>query len=202
MFEQMAWKDAYDLWEAGSWRLPGVLSVPAAETIFVDYQQEDSYFYGYDWLSKEEAGQRKETIAKNLAAFYLATPTNKGTTQTAAMLAEARSDEERAAVWIAATAKELQDRGGGQGLSRQAWALHIAALGFLRERCGVWHHAMRRLVPEIMIPRAVLESLACRDAEPVMGLIQMNVLLLKNEYRILRYSSLPEGKEPERETWW
>jgi hypothetical protein len=56
---------------------------------------------------------------------------------------------------------------------------------------------IKEKVPEIMIPRSVLESLICEDAEPVMGLIQMNAVLLKSTWSILQYSSLKDGELPE-----
>jgi hypothetical protein len=53
---------------------------------------------------------------------------------------------------------------------------------------------MKRLVPEIMIPFCVLENIVCKDAKPVIGLIQMNTILLKRTWNILRYSSLKNGE--------
>ena len=56
---------------------------------------------------------------------------------------------------------------------------------------------MKRLVPDIMIPRAVLENIKCEDVEPVIGLIQMNTILLKSTWSVLRYTSLKDGDFPE-----
>ena len=56
---------------------------------------------------------------------------------------------------------------------------------------------MKRLVPEIMVPDSVIKSVVCNDVEPVIGLIQMNTMLLKSTWSILRYSSLKEGNLPE-----
>ena len=55
---------------------------------------------------------------------------------------------------------------------------------------------MRKLVPELMIPDSVLNSLHCDDPDSVRGLIQMNVMMLKGSYFILIYSSIdhPEKK--------
>ena len=113
------------------------------------------------------------------------------------MLVEAQNEEELAAIWIAATARELSERRSGNGLRRYANMLYIAACDFLQPRYYLWHHAMRRLVPEILIPSSVLESMVCKDPEPVIGVIQMNTVLLKSTWRILRYSSLEEGERPE-----
>lgn len=195
MFEQMSWDSAYEIWKRGSYYFPESLSEPIiAEPVFVEYSQ-SGYLYGYDWLRNDEAHERKNLISTNPIQFlYFTKPSNKGTIQTAQMLEEAKNEEECAAIWIAATAFELADSNLENGASRYAHQLHYAALSFLREHYVTWHHAMRKLVPEIMIPYAVLNSLQCNQAETVMGLIQMNVMMLKGAYALLRYSSISDAE--------
>lgn len=192
---QINWEDAYAIWKKGLLFLPKTVSSPVpVETVFVQYEQNGESFFGYDWLENTAAESRKRLIADQPSEFLFFTqPTCKGTIHTAEMLAEARNEEELAAVWIAATAKELSTYHLGTGTGQ----LYCAACDFLRERYYLWHHAMRNLVPAIAIPPSVLESVVCNDAEPIMGLIQMNVLLLKNSWSILRYSSLKEGEAPD-----
>lgn len=198
MFEQMKWETVYDLWRRGSYYFPQALTSPvSAETVFVEYKQ-DGYFYGYDWLEAEAAQGRKQLIKNNPIEFlYFTKPSNKGTIQTAEMLIEAQNEEELAAIWIAATAKELSEYTIGNGVRPYAHRLHMAACEFLKIRYALWHHAMKRLVPDILIPSSVLENIVCKEAEPVMGLIQMNAALLKSTWSILRYSSLEDGELPE-----
>lgn len=197
MFEQMKWENVYELWRMCGYHFPKVLTEPvSAEMVFVEYKQ-DGYIYGYDWLEVTEAQERKQLIEKNPTQFLLFTrPTNKGTIQTAEMLMEARNEEELAAIWIAATAKELSEYRGGRNFGYYPHMLHMAACEFLETRYYLWHHAMKRLVPEIMIPSSVLESIVCKNAEPVVGLVQMNTVLLKSTWSILRYSSLKDGEIP------
>lgn len=193
MFERMSWDSVYKLWEYGGYYFPKSLSEPpVAESVFVECEH-DYYIYGYDWLSNEAAKERKQLIQDKPKQFlYFTQPTNKGTVQTAQMLTEANDEEELAAIWIAATAFELMNSGRQTDAGRYAYELHDAAESFLRERFCVWHHAMRRLVPEVMIPYSVLENLRCNEAKPVMGLIQMNVMMLKGSHTLLRYSSLSD----------
>jgi hypothetical protein len=184
------------MWKMGSYSFPKALTDPvSAETVYVEYEQDGCSIYGYDWLESTEAQERKQLIETNPIQFlYFTKPTNKGTIRTAEMLMEARSEEELAAVWIAATAKELYDCRSGSSVGRYANMLHMAACEFLSNRYLLWHHAMKRLVPEIMIPPCVLENIVCKDPEPVVGLIQMNTVLLKSTWNILRYSSLKNGE--------
>lgn len=190
-----------ELWRMCGYHFPKALTEPvSAETVFVEYKQ-DGYIYGYDWLEVTEARERKQLIEKNPTQFlYFTKPTNKGTIQTAEMLMKVRNEEERAAIWIAATAKELSEYRGGRNLGYYPRTLHMAACKFLETRYSLWHHAMKRLVPEIMIPSPVLESIVCKGAEPVVGLIQMNTALLKSTWSILRYSSLKDGEIPKSST--
>lgn len=198
MFEQMKWEDAYELWKGGCYSFPKLLTDPvSSETVFVKYER-DGYIYGYDWLETVEAQERKRLIKENPIRFlYFTKPTNKGTIQTAEMLIEAQDEEELAAIWIAATAHELSERMIGNDIGLYADILYVAAYEFLRTRYFLWHHAMKRLVPEIMVPSPILSNIICKDAKPVMGLIQMNTILLKSTWSILRYSSLKDGELPE-----
>ena len=114
------------------------------------------------------------------------------------MLLEAKTAEERAAVWIAATAFELMDIGYSLETSKQARILNHAATLFLRERFYNWHHAMKKLVPEIMVPPSLIEHIQKCDAETMIGLIQTNMVMLQGNYKVLLYSSLKESETPKQ----
>jgi hypothetical protein len=75
---------------------------------------------------------------RHLQILYFTKSINKGTIHTAEMLVEARSEEELAAVWIAATAKELYNYRIGSDVGRYADMLHMAVYEFLSNRyfCG------------------------------------------------------------------
>jgi len=194
MLEQMKWEEVYKLWQQGSNSFPRLLTAPiTVETVHVEYNR-DGYIYGYDWLENEEAFARKELIAKNPVEFLCFTkPSNKGTIHTAEMLAKAQDEEERAAIWIAATAFELMERRWIEENLYYVEILYDSACSFLRQRCEIWHHAMRKLVPDIMIPNIILSSIQRDRAEVAMGLIQMNIVMLQGTHTILLYSSLDDG---------
>ena len=168
-----------------------------AKTVFVEYDG-DGYIYGFDWFQNNTAQARKELIQKNPLGFlYFTQPTNKGTIQTVEILVTAKNEEELAAIWIAATSKELCDHWYENNIGRYAAILHMAACEFLQTRYYLWHHAMKRLVPEILIPPSILNNIICKDASPIIGLIQMNTILLKSSWSILKYSSLKDEDMPE-----
>lgn len=199
MINEMKWADVYKLWQIGSLYLPASLSAPMApEVVAVDYKREDYLFYGYDWLYNADAQERKRIISHDPVAFmYFTKPSNKGTIMTLQMLTEAKNEEERAAIWIAATTFDLMRRQSIRNYARYAHEMNSAACTFLQEQYRfLWHHAMRNLVPEIMIPYSVLDNMECDGADAVMGLIQTNVMLIMGCYTPLLYSSIGET-EPE-----
>ncbi len=115
-------------------------------------------------------------------------PPSKGTLHTAAMLASTSDPEELAAIWIAATAHELKPQ-LPKTLHSLALEMHRTAADFLRKRFPPWQPTMKRLVPAILIPTPVLTAMTGGDAASVMGLIQLNTLLLQSTWRILHYTS-------------
>jgi len=189
--DDVKWNDIYAKWKYENFNYSGKLSAPmSVEEIFVEYNRE-GYIYGYDWLENEDVQPRKNLIKRSPIEFlYFTEKSNKGTIRTAEMLVEAENEEEIAAIWIAATAKELCEYKGDIKIGRYASALYYGTSGFLRERYYLWHHAMRRLVPEIMISRTVLNNMVFKDVESVIGIIAMNTLLLKDNWTIVRYTSL------------
>lgn len=196
MKKDITWDEVYHAWQYGGYSLSKELAGPESmEIVFVDYNRKGEYIYGYDWLDNGAAANRKNLIQKDPVEFLcFCKSTNKGTIHTAEMLLEAKDEEEIAAIWIAATAKELMEY---SGMMRVAEEIHRAAWLFLNQRFYMWHHAMRGLVPEIMIPRSVIENISRDNLGAIICLIQMNSLMVKKTHTILCYSSLKDGKKPE-----
>ena len=191
------WKEVYEKWKWGRLYIPADVEYIEAEEVHVDYPQEGHDFYGYDWLRKGEAVQRKQLIQDNLSEFlYFTQPTNKGTIHTLRMLSEADNEEERAAIWIAATAFEMRN-GYTSEIGNQAFKLYYSALGFLNETFYLWHHAMKRLVPEILVPYTLIEHIQNCDQEVLIALIQTNMVMLQGSYSALLYTSLGTGVRSE-----
>lgn len=193
----LTWKEIYEHWKYTNLALyyDANRSLPV-EKVFVDYKDKTP-IYGYDWLTNDEAIARIELIKKDPIGFlYFTKPTNKGTIQTAEMLTLSQSEEERAAIWIAATTFELMQKFH----SRTLYDLNLNALHFLQEKYWLWHHAMKKLVPDILIPHAVLDNSDLNDLDTVLGLIQMNALMLLSTHRVLFYYSVEENENFSYET--
>lgn len=126
--------------------------------------------------------------------LYFSHPSNKGTIQTAEMLVDAQNEEEQAAIWIAAAAKELSGNQYGAAIGRYASLFESAAWEFLAPWYYLWHHAMKHLVPDIMIPESVWENIICEVVDP--GSDSNEHHAVKNTWRVLRYTSLKDGNFP------
>lgn len=192
---QISWPEIYQCWRLNSSYGPEILNDPIRLTeIHVDYTAHSAVFYGYDWLSRSEYNRRKELVEKNLSGFlYYTKATNKGTIHTLQMLVDAKDDEERAAIWIYAFAKEISDTRSGN-ICRYADQVCHACLDFLSERYYLWHHAMRRLIPRVFINYDIYEETEFASVNAVIELARLNAALVLHEYVPILYSSLAPGE--------
>lgn len=191
--ERLTWKQIYELWKMEELFTRGVASdLLDYETIKVDCKP-GYYIYRYAWAEKTDIPNIKLDPTFELSLTGLL---NKGNLHTIEMLLTAQDEEEIAAVWIAATAKELCDSTLGVSVAKYANMIYQEAILFLRTRFHVWHHAMKDLIPTYYITSSIIDSIVCKDATALIGLIRLNTLLIKSNLGIVLYSSLPENEVP------
>ena len=194
--ERLTWKQIYELWEADNLLSYFDINDPLdCEIVKVDCKP-GFYVYQYDWAAKKSMQELRNDPDFDLSSIERI---NKGSAHTIKMLLTAQDEEELAAIWIAATAKELGDCRLGVGIAKYVHAIYQEAICFLQTRYRVWHHAMKEVIPSIFIPSSLLDSMVCKDASAVVGLIRLNTLLLKSEMGVVIYSSLPENEVPDKE---
>lgn len=198
MLEKMAWEQVYDLWKHSVRDLSKSLNEkPGVEFVPVKFKSPGSVFYGFDWRKAEEKDRVNQLVKQAMygySFFYDEERIYAGTLHTAELLSVSETEEDRAAIWIAATAFELK---GCNTSDRKFYRLfYDAALGYLKERYEIWHYAMRKLVPGVPIA-SVLPDDDIPDRDRAMDSICLNTLLLQKMYKILYYSSLEEdlGKD-------
>ena len=176
---------------------PSIMNMPILpSTIHVDYSKMSGIFYGYDWLSRSEYESRKSIIENNVAQFlYFTTPTNKGTMHTLNMLVNSVSDEERAAIWIYSFAKEVSERNNSSSISRYTYELCDASEDFHSQNFYMWHHAMKKLVPEIFILRSLYAETKFNTIDAAIELARLNAAIVLQEYVPILYSSLEHDEK-------
>jgi len=196
--ETVTWDEVYKQWKLYADCGPTIMNTPISlAEIHISYDNEMEEIYGYDWLRKEYYEQRKEFVEKNPINFlYFIQPTNKGTIHTIRMLVDAHDEEERAAIWLYAFASDILNGYFGK-LGRYASQLQMAAWKFLSKRFYMWHHAMRKLVPEIFINSNIYEDTQFSSINAVIELARLNAALIRYEYVPIVYSSLEPGKKME-----
>ena len=190
----ITWEKLYKCWGNYMWNAPSILKSPIAfEEIHIEYNR-DGFIYGYDWISHEKLEERKKIIENDVTQFlYFTQPSNKGTIHTLQMLLEAETSEEIAAIWIYAITFEMLQN-GLQGKSRKR--LHQicrVTRQFLSERFCFWHHAMRKLVPEIYT-NYLFDEVEFESFESIIEIIVLNAALIRHEYTPVLYTSLKEGE--------
>jgi hypothetical protein len=195
--DMVSWDEIYDYWRLYSRYGPSILNQPISPIeIYVDFNKHDGTFYGYDWLTLEEYESRKATIENNIVQFlYFTRSTNKGTIHTLNMLIDSVDDEERAAIWIYSFAKEISDYHNQGNINRYAYELLRASQDFLSRHFYMWHHAMKKLVPEIFISHNVYSGTDFSTINAVIELARLNAAIVLQEYVPILYTSLEPGEE-------
>lgn len=195
---EISWEKLYAGWKLYSRSAPQILSLPITPSeIHMDYDNTQGSIYGYDWLPQAVYEQYKELFATHGAgALYRIQPTNKGTLHTLNMLIHSQNDEERAAIWLYAYAKEILFDHSIHTSSIGGYAHQIcnAASEFLSQHYYMWHHAMSRLVPELFTNWHLLADTDFHSLQAVIELARLNASLILYEYIPVVYSSLPPGE--------
>ena len=193
-FAVFSWDQLYATWEYCMWNAPAILKTPITfEEIHIEYNGE-GYIHEYDWLSHAEIQNRKRIIESDVTHFlYFTQPSNKGTIHTLQMLAEAETNEEIAAIWMYAIAFEMLQNGLRGEIRKCANEICRVTRRFLFDRFCFWHHAMRKLVPNVYTNYLVKEA-EHESVKSIIEAIVLNAALIRYEYKAVLYSSLREGE--------
>ena len=194
--KEIKWKDLVTLWTHCCINNPILEEEMPVEIIKCKAYQEFSCVYGYDFILKNEVLRIRRNIDSHL---LFGTPTNKGTLQTINMLRSAKDDEERMAIWCAAFAKDMQERGIRlkQNKNYLFW-LEEKCESFLRERFYIWHHAMKRLTPDIYYGYNICDGIKIETLQALIELIALNAKMVLQDYQLVLYSSLGENETSDK----
>ena len=154
--------------------------------------REGTTMYLYDLILKSQVEARKEEMDNFMQFGKLA---NKGTIYTMNMLRLAKSNEERMAIWCAAFAKDLFGN-GKKFKEKYPYLFHIGLTceSFLRGKFELWHHAMKKLTPEIYYGFYMCEGVKIETWEALVELIALNAKMVLQDYQMVLYTSL-KGEE-------
>lgn len=205
--EEIKWEEIIKCWNRQAKQYePQLLKPLPFEKIHVNYLHQNDYFFGADWIEKTKYEERIRYVTTNTTQFLLyGHCLNKGTLHTLELLIEAGDRaEDCAAIWIAAFAKDMEEqlpthwRGNGYSILDDVYR---EAERKVYETYSLWHHAMKRLLPEICFSWMLLEGINITSYEQIVELAVINAAQVYNNYRAVIYDSREEPvKEIETES--
>jgi hypothetical protein len=192
--KEITWENLLSYWESRANVYEPQLMLPFnLKKVFVNYQN-NGYFHGYDWIEINNYKERTEYVSEKPIEFLcLGTSLNKGTLHTLEMLGMAQDNQEDcAAIWLVAFTKEVLDsfpyewRGKGYNI---LYKVYIEAYSKIKEKYDMWHHAMRKLLPEICFSYDFLESMNVNSYRQIVELSVINSAQILNNYIAVEYDS-------------
>ena len=158
------------------------------ETVEVEQLKDDYRIGGYDWDTIKNIEYKVDVIKRSPSEFLVCCDSvNKGTLHTVKLLDNAKDDEERFAIWLYAFTFELLEYRMYPATREIVQNIMLEARRFLDARVHLWHHSMKRLIPEIYISPKTFDVINTESFEPIVELALMNAMLIQNEYKAVRY---------------
>jgi len=79
---------------------------------------------------------------------------------------------------------------------RYAIQLRDATYQFLSDKYFMWHHAMRKLLPNMFVRHGIYLDTEFQSIYAVIDLVVLNTALICYEYTPIVYTSMKSGEEP------
>lgn len=188
------WEEIYKEWNYISYYIPTINEKLYVNKIKVNqWEREDTYFYGLDWILNENFEGRINYVTDQPIMFMMyGDHLNKRTLTTLRYLIDAEDKETRAAIWIYAFIRDVREyqlenwRGEAY---RIAYAIEMAANSYLKDRRMNWHHAMKKLLPDIYFTHTILGAINVENKRIVLELAAMAVDYIYMHYKVAEYDS-------------
>jgi len=193
---QFQWCELYEKWkDICELTFADILKpINVRDVKVLNYKRDDSYFFGYDWVSNVFLKERIDYVSNRPVDFlHSSNCLNKGTLQTLEHLVDDNNNIELlASIWIYAYTKDLLEmlprewRGDPHRLLR---AVNNCASMHLKETGIKWHHAMKKLLPDSCISHILLGDMNPKSEYVILELAAINVNYILVNYTAVRYDS-------------
>lgn len=189
----MTWSEVYEIWNHTLDQMSYVPNrIPEIKEAVIT---RGIAWEGYDWVPNHREENRINEITDNPSINFMLygdTGTNKGTRHTVGMFHHAKTEEERAAIWIAAVLHEIAFPYGNDPYPEVAEEMYYAALGFLKKKQFIWHWSSKKWIPDDVSRVLYVEK--DKDNKYIyMRKIQMAVVVLLSTHTMIWY----HGRETE-----
>ncbi|WP_026487315.1 hypothetical protein [Caldanaerobius polysaccharolyticus] len=193
--KEITWENIWTYWkECASIYEPKLLIPLKIEKIYVNFKDANIYIHGYDWIHINNYKKRIEYVTTRPIEFlYFGPCLNKGTLHTLEILAEAQDNiKDSAAIWLSAFTNEMMDslpygwRGKGYSI---LYKVHIESYSQIKEKYFMWHHAMKKLLPEVCFSYEFLEGMSINSYRQIVELSVISSAQILNNYVAVEYDS-------------
>ncbi len=184
----LEWKDIYELWGYAISELPELhIQQPHLSVGFSEPKYGQVCYF--NWARK---GDEEKTVQSDLVTLSrwqeIGENWSKGTIRTASILARCETDEERAAVWIAACMLSLTRSGIAINTTiRNAHQIEHQARIYFTHKYGYWHTNSREFFPEFYIPNGLLWDGKELTAPTLIELAALNASMVLTHYTMIEY---------------
>lgn len=192
------WEEIYRCWKIyTSLNLSIVNSPIIVKDIFVPYTGGIGFFYGYDWIHKDDYEERINLVTVQNDIFMLfGSSLNMGTLHTLKMLAETEDKEEQAAIWLYTFTFEMLPKVNHEN-RKILKVINSASRYFLQNKFEIWHHAMRRLIPNVFFDEEIFDNATITSYAPIVEFAVANAALIIYEYIPVLYNSQSDFSKPD-----
>ena len=198
-FEKMKWEDIYSYWKVSTEGCMNIVnSAPLPSKIAVDSSGKNR-IYTYLWLKSGQLDEVKSEM-KHMTVFsgfrFRNTPTDERVMRAADLMVQAKSDEERAAIWMWIFCSSLENAKLPYPNSLYLDYVGAKARLFLQEHFDEWIFRYHHRFPHLFIGSDILSKVKFERYSVIVDFAIMNAYMICKEYSIVLFDSEPEKKEP------
>ncbi|MGT2932944.1 hypothetical protein [Streptococcus catagoni] len=191
--DNLSWEEVYQLWKTATFHLGRDFNIKVKKIEF-PFTSSEFCIKGYDWIEISSYERRIQFITEKPTAFLLnAESLNKGTLHTLELLDEFKDNPEiSAAIWLASFAEDIMAHYSNCYSFASARVLSqillVAGLK-IREKSYYWHHAMKKLQPEIFFSPDFVQKAPIHDLEFFVEMATLQATLTMSKYKAVYYES-------------
>lgn len=195
----MKWEDIYSYWKVSTEGCMNIVnSAPLPSKIAVDSSGKNR-IYTYLWLNNSQLDDIKIEM-NHMTVFsdfrYRNTLTDERVMRATDLMVQAKSDEERAAIWIWIFCSSLENAKLPHPNSLYLDYVGAKARLYLQEHFEEWVFKYRHRFPHLFIDSDILSKVKFERYSVIVDFAIMNAFMICKEYSIVLFDSEPEANDP------
>lgn len=187
--EMMKWSEIYCLWQSEVRKFSNLLNQTKCLRVAITKPQYGPLYY-YNWVPNGTVDTSIQEDIKVLASAWpeIGTSWSKGTIRTAALLADCKTEEDTAAVWLCAFALTLLRSGSKwDETKRNAAKIEQEARTVFASEHEYWHTSSRAFFPQFYLPDGLFWDADNLSISTLIELAVVNASLVAAHYTPVEY---------------